>query len=87
MPYLVSLSGNFGKYGRCSRSAGYGSACRSIIKAAVFPFINELKDYDFEFRQGASEQVMRELASIFCISGPDILYGIHRKILMMEVFV
>ncbi len=53
---------------------------------AWFPFINELKDYDFEFRQGAGEQEMRELASIFCTSGPDILYGIHRKILMMEVF-
>ena len=35
-----------------------------MIKAAAFPFVKELKDYDFGFQPGVSEQEMRELSSL-----------------------
>ena len=40
------------------------NASRSMIKAAAFPFVKELKDYDFEFQASVNEQEMRELASL-----------------------
>ena len=40
------------------------NASRSMIKAAAFPFVKELKDYDFEFQPSVNEQEMRELASL-----------------------
>ena len=38
------------------------NASRSMIKAAAFPFVKELKDYDFEFQPSVNEQEMMELA-------------------------
>ena len=35
-----------------------------MIKAAAFPFVKELKDYDFGFQPSVNEQEMRELASL-----------------------
>lgn len=35
-----------------------------MIKAAAFPFVKELKDYDFSFQPSVNEQEMRELASL-----------------------
>ena len=32
------------------------SVSRSMIKAAAFPFVKELKDYDFEFQPSVNEQ-------------------------------
>ena len=40
------------------------NASRSMIKAAAFPFVKELKDYDFKFQPSVNEQEMRELASL-----------------------
>ena len=40
------------------------NASRSMIKAAAFPFVKELKDYDFSFQPSVNEQEMRELASL-----------------------
>ena len=40
------------------------NASRSMIKAAAFPFVKELKDYDFEFQPNISEQKLRELCTI-----------------------
>ena len=40
------------------------SASRSMIKAAAFPFVKELKDFDFEFRPSVNEQEMRELTNL-----------------------
>ena len=38
------------------------NASRSMIKATAFPFVKELKDYDFEFQPSVNEQEMMELA-------------------------
>ena len=35
-----------------------------MIKVAAFPFVKELKDYDFGFQPSVNEQEMRELASL-----------------------
>ena len=40
------------------------NASRSMIKAAAFPFVKELKDYDFEFQPNISEQKLRELCTL-----------------------
>ena len=40
------------------------NASRSMIKAAAFPFVKELKDYDFEFQPSVNKQEIRELASL-----------------------
>lgn len=40
------------------------NASRSMIKAASFPFVKELKDYDFSFQPSVNEQEMRELSSL-----------------------
>ena len=40
------------------------NASRSMIKAATFPFVKGLKDYDFSFQPSVNEQEMRELASL-----------------------
>ena len=40
------------------------NASKSMIKATAFPFVKELKDYDFEFQPSINEQEMRELASL-----------------------
>ena len=45
----------------------YGLVDQTIYKwkkAAAFPFVKELKDYDFDFQPGVNEQEMRELASL-----------------------
>lgn len=39
------------------------NASRSMIKAAAFPFVKELKDYGFGFQPSVNEQEMREFAS------------------------
>lgn len=57
-------------YGRFIKLSSYEvdfkeqNASRSMIKAAAFPFVKELKDYDFEFQPSVNEQEMRELASL-----------------------
>jgi DNA replication protein DnaC len=40
------------------------NASKSIIKAAAFPFVKELKDYDFEFQPGVNEQEIKELCTL-----------------------
>ena len=40
------------------------SASSSMIKAAAFSFVKELKDFDFEFQQSVNEQEMRELTNL-----------------------
>ncbi len=40
------------------------NASKSMIKAAAFPFVKELKDYDFEFQPNISEQKLRELCAL-----------------------
>ena len=35
-----------------------------MIKAAAFPFVKELKDFDFEFQPSVNEQEMRELTNL-----------------------
>ena len=40
------------------------SASRSMIKAAAFSFVKELKDFDFEFQPSVNEQEMRELTNL-----------------------
>ena len=40
------------------------NASRSMIKAAAFPFVKELKDYDFDFQPNISEQKLRELCTL-----------------------
>ena len=40
------------------------SASRSMIKAAAFSFVKELKDFDFEFQQSVNEQEMREITNL-----------------------
>lgn len=40
------------------------NASRSMIKAAAFPFVKELKDYDFEFQPGVNEQEIKELCTL-----------------------
>ena len=40
------------------------SASRSMIKAAAFPFVKELKDFDFEFQPSVNEHEMRELTNL-----------------------
>ena len=40
------------------------NASRSMIKAAAFPFVKELKDYDFEFQPNISEQKLCELCAL-----------------------
>ena len=45
----------------------YGLVDQTIYKwkkAAAFPFVKELKDYDFDFQPGVNGQEMRELASL-----------------------
>lgn len=40
------------------------NASRSMIKAAAFPFVKELKDYDFEFQPSVNEQKQKELCTL-----------------------
>lgn len=40
------------------------NASRSMIKAAAFPFVKELKDYEFDFQPSVNEQEMREWTSL-----------------------
>lgn len=40
------------------------NASRSMIKAAAFPFVKELKDYDFDFQPGVNEQEIKELCTL-----------------------
>ena len=35
-----------------------------MIKAETFPFVKELKDYDFDFQPSVNKQQLRELASL-----------------------
>lgn len=41
------------------------SAASSLVKAAAFPFIKELKDFDFEFQPSINQQKMMELANLY----------------------
>lgn len=40
------------------------NASRSMIKAAAFPFVKELKDYDFSFQPSVNEQGIQELCTL-----------------------
>ena len=40
------------------------NASKSMIKAAAFPFVKELKDYDFSFQPTVNEQELKELATL-----------------------
>lgn len=40
------------------------NASGSMVKSAAFPFVKELKDFDFRFQPSVSEQEMREFASL-----------------------
>ncbi len=40
------------------------NASRSMIKAAAFPFVKELKDYDFSFQPSVNEQEIQELCTL-----------------------
>lgn len=40
------------------------NASRSMIKVAAFPFVKELKDYDFSFQPSVNEQEIQELCSL-----------------------
>lgn len=40
------------------------NASRSMIKAAAFPFVKELKDYDFEFQPSVNELKLKELCTL-----------------------
>lgn len=40
------------------------NASKSMIKAAAFPFVKELKDYDFCFQPTVKEQEIKELATL-----------------------
>lgn len=40
------------------------NVARSMIKAAAFPFVKELKDYDFSFQPSVNEQEIQELCSL-----------------------
>lgn len=50
------------------------SASRSMIKAAAFPFVKELKDFDFEFQPSVDEQEMRELTNLGFLEKMKTLY-------------
>lgn len=40
------------------------NASKSMIKAAAFPFVKELKDFDFSFQPTINEQELKELAAL-----------------------
>lgn len=40
------------------------NASRSMIKAAAFPFVKELKDYDFNFQPSVNQQEIQELCTL-----------------------
>lgn len=40
------------------------NASRSMIKAAAFPFVKELKDYDFVFQPSVNEQELKEMCTL-----------------------
>lgn len=40
------------------------NASKSMIKAAAFPFVKELKDYEFSFQPTVNEQELKELATL-----------------------
>lgn len=40
------------------------NASRSMIKAAAFPFVKELKDYDFNFQPSVNEQELKEMCTL-----------------------
>lgn len=40
------------------------NASRSMIKAAAFPFVKEIKDYDFSFQPSVNEQEIQELCTL-----------------------
>ena len=51
------------------------NASRSMIKAAAFPFVKELKDYDFDFQPGVNEQEIKELCTLgFLERSENIVY-------------
>jgi DNA replication protein DnaC len=41
------------------------SAASSLVKAAAFPFIKELKDFDFEFQPSINQQNLMELKNLY----------------------
>lgn len=40
------------------------NAARSMVKAAAFPFVKELKDFDFEFQPSVNQQELKELCTL-----------------------
>lgn len=40
------------------------NASRSMIKAAAFPFVKELRDYDFSFQPSVNVQEIKELCTL-----------------------
>ena len=47
------------------------SAAMSILKVAAFPYIKELKDFDFDFQPSVSQQQMMELANLEFINNEE----------------
>ena len=40
------------------------SASKSMVKAAAFPFVKEIKDYDFDFQPSVNQHEILELATL-----------------------
>lgn len=43
------------------------SAASSLVKAAAFPFLKEIKDFDFEFQPNINQQKIMELTNLYFI--------------------
>ena len=53
------------------------TAIKSMVKVGAFPFLKELKDFDFSFQPSINEQEIRELATLRFIDNHEniIFYG------------
>jgi len=53
------------------------NAIRSMVKVGAFPFLKELKDFDFSFQPSINEQEIRELATLRFIDKHEniVFYG------------
>lgn len=53
------------------------NAIRAMVKVGAFPFIKEIKDFDFSFQPSINEQQIRELASLRFLDKHEniIFYG------------
>lgn len=51
------------------------SAASSLVKAAAFPFIKELKDFDYDFQPSINQQKMMELENLHFLEKVKTLYS------------